>query len=192
MSDQGLTALEGSRLHASVRCCEFFISRGTTDLPIAEIAEAAGISQRSFHRYFPVKAESVSPVFDWTTRRFDEAILEAAPETDVSSVLLAAFRASLLGGVAERTSALFPLVFADREMWSVFLRKVHDGERSLAPVLAPRLGIPADTVAARAAAAAVASATRIALEAMVTTGAGPEETYMQTIDAFASGAVRRR
>lgn len=185
-------ALAASRLRASERCCELFVERGTTDLTIAEIARAVEVSERTFYRYFPIKAESVSPLFDWTTTRFDEAVTSAAPDAGVADVLLAAFRAALGGPVAARTRSLFPLVFADAEMWSVFLRKVHDGERSLAPLLAPRLGLTPDSVAARAAAAAVASATRIALETMVTTGADPEAVYAQTIDAFASGAVRRR
>jgi AcrR family transcriptional regulator len=190
--DDQLSALDASKLRASERCAELFIARGTTGLPIAEITAAVGLSPRTFHRYFATKAESVSPLFDWTTRRFDVTIHAAPEDQPVDATLLAAFRAALGGPVAARTTALFPLVFADAEMWSVFLRKVHDGERSLAPVLAPRLGLEPQTPAARAAAAAVASATRIALEAMVTSGAEPEAMYAQTIDAFASGPIRRR
>lgn len=181
-----------ARLRASERCCDLFVAQGTTDLTIAQIAGAIGISQRSFYRYFPTKAESVSPVFDWTTARFDEAIADAAPDAPLPEILLAAFRAGLGGTQRARTRALFPLVFADAEMWAVFLRKVHDGERSLARVMTPRLALDTGTIAARAAAAAVASATRIALEVMVTTGAEPETVYADTIDAFASGAIRRR
>ncbi|WP_181420390.1 TetR/AcrR family transcriptional regulator [Curtobacterium sp. MCBD17_023] len=190
--DDRLSALDASRLRASERCAELFIARGTTGLPIAEITAAVDLSPRTFHRYFATKAESVSPLFDWTTRRFDVTIHAAPEDQPVRETLLAAFRAALGGRIAARTTALFPLVFADAEMWSVFLRKVHDGERSLAPVLAPRLGLEPRTPVARAAAAAVASATRIALEAMVTSGADPEEMYAQTIDAFASGPIRRR
>lgn len=168
-----------------------FIERGTTDLPIAQIAAESGLSERTFYRYFPIKAESVTPLFDWTTRRFNQAVVGASTDAEVTEVLREAFRAGLLGAVAARTKALFPLVFTDSEMWSVFLRKVHDGERSLAPVLAPRLDLPATSIAARAAAAAVASSTRIALEAMVTTGADPETIYMQTIDAFSLGVIRQ-
>lgn len=186
-----LSALEASRLSASERCCELFIGRGTTSLTIAEIAAEVGISQRTFYRYFPIKAESVAPVFDWTTRRFDDALRRADAALPVGEALRAAFRASLGGVMAPRTRALFPLVFADAEMWSVFLRKVHDGERALTPILARRLERDPASVAARSAAAAVASATRLGLEAMVTGGADPEAVYLQSIEAFASGAIRR-
>ncbi len=181
-----------ARLRASQRCCDLFISVGTTNLTVAEIADAIGVSQRTFYRYFPTKAESVSPVFDWTTARFEEVATNAAPSEPLPDILLAAFRAGLGGAQEARIRALFPLVFADPEMWSVFLRKVHDGERSFAPIIAPRLGLGADSVAARAAAAAVASATRIALEVMVMVGTDPEAVYANALDAFASGAIRQR
>ena len=181
-----------AHLRASERCCDLFVQRGTTDLTVAEIASAIGISQRTFYRYFPTKAESVSPVFDWTTAQFNEAISAAEPDTPLSEILSAAFRTSLGDTKADRTRALFPLVFADLEMWAVFLRKVHDGERSLARVLASRLGLDVDDLAARAAAASVASATRIALEVMVTNGTDPEHVYVQMIDAFTTGTIRRR
>jgi AcrR family transcriptional regulator len=192
VKDQGLSSLEASRFRASERCCELFISRGTTQLVVAEIADSIEISQRTFYRYFPIKAECVSPVFDWTTRQFDAEVTGAPGEMPLTDVLRLAFHASFGGEVAARTKALMPLVFQDAEMWSVFLRKLHDGERSLGPVLAPRLSESDDLVFGRAAAAAVASSTRIALEDMATTGADPEALFMQTIDAFASGVVRRR
>lgn len=180
---------EGARLRASEQCCALFIARGTTDLTITEIASEIGISQRTFYRYFPVKAESIGPVFDWFIRRFNAVIVETDPDIALTEVLRLAFRASLLGESAERTLQLFPLVFRNSEMWSVFMRKVHDGELSVAPVLAPRLGLAADSVAARAAAAAVASSIRIALEDMVTAGADPETAYVRTLVQFTSGPL---
>lgn len=158
-------------------------------MTIAEIAQEIGISQRTFYRYFPIKAESVGPVFDWSIRRFNAVIVDADPDLALTEVLRVAFRASLLGESADRTRQLFPLVFHDSEMWSVFMRKVHDGELSVAPLLAPRLGLAADSIAARTAAAAVASSIRIALEDMVTAGADPETTYMQTLTQFTAGTL---
>ncbi|GAA4729943.1 hypothetical protein GCM10023350_11480 [Nocardioides endophyticus] len=189
MTARELEPREGARLRASERCCALFSARGTTDLTIAEIVSEIGISQRTFHRYFPIKAESVGPVFDWSIRRSNAVIVEADPNLALTEVLRRAFRASLLGESAERTRQLFPLVFRDSEMWSVFIRKVHDGELSVAPLLAPRLGLAADSIAARAAAAAVTSSIRIALEHMVTADADPETAYVQTLAQFTSGAL---
>ncbi|PZE23178.1 TetR/AcrR family transcriptional regulator [Curtobacterium sp. MCBD17_028] len=192
MSEDGLTALEGSRLRASERCCELFIARGTTDISIAEIADAVGISPRSFYRYFPIKAESVGPMFDATIRASNAMITGARPDAPLLEVLVQAFHTTLFEDARVRTRAILPLVFEDPEMWSVFIRKLHDGERSVAPILAPRLGVPVDSLQARTAAAAVASALRIALEVMVTSGGDPAAVYAEALDAFAAGPLRPR
>ncbi|WP_430593222.1 TetR/AcrR family transcriptional regulator [Humidisolicoccus flavus] len=176
-----------SRLQCAEACSALYIERGTTDLTIAEIAASVGVSERTFYRYFPIKAESVSPIFDWTTAAFNAAVAAAPPEASARDALLAAFRAGISGAKLARSRALFPLVFADEQMWSVFLRKVHDGERTLAPVLAPRLHEPADSIASRIAAAAVASATRIALENMVVDGDDPESRFIELLDGFGAG-----
>ncbi|GAA2059005.1 hypothetical protein GCM10009757_39700 [Streptomyces cheonanensis] len=179
---------DDAAMRASERCCELYISRGTTALTVAEITAAIGISARSFHRYFPTKADTVQPVFDWTTDTFNAHVRTAGPGAP-RDVLRDGFRAMLGGAHAARTRALFPLVFADPGMWSVFLRAVHHGEITLAEALAPRLGLPADAVLTRTAAAAVASATRLALEEMARTGRNPEPLFLAHIDAFAAGAL---
>lgn len=187
--ERDLQPRESARLRASELCCALFIARGTTDLTIAEITREIGISERTFHRYFPFKADAVGPVFDWSVRRSNAVIADADPDLALTEVLHLAFREGLLGRSTERTLQLFPLVFRDPEMWSVFMRKVHDGELSVAPLLAFRLGLAADSVAARAAAAAVASSIRIALEDMATTGADPEGAFVETIAQFTSGPL---
>ncbi|MFF2486144.1 TetR family transcriptional regulator [Microbacterium sp. NPDC058062] len=192
MSTPAEPDLQFSRLRVSDRCCELFVSRGSVDVTIAELAAAADISQRTFHRYFPFKAESVGPTFDAMIRRSNNVIAEADEDRPLAAVLREAFSASLLDAATDRTRRLFPLVFGDREMWAVFLRKLHDGERSVAPILAPRLRAPEDSLSARAAAAAVASAIRIALEVMVTTGADPATTYAELLDEFTPSVLQRR
>lgn len=173
-----------ARLRAAEACCALYIARATTSLTAAEICEEIRVPQRTFYRYFPTKADSICPIFEWSTRTFEASIASAPAHTGLAAVLRDAFCAMFGGEHASRTRALFPLVFSDSEMWSLFLRKVHDGERTLAPVLALRLGIPEQSVRARAASAAVASSTRIALERMVTDGVDPEAHFMDLLVAF--------
>lgn len=179
-----------ARLRAAEACCDLYIRRGTTALTIAEIAREIGISERTFYRYFAIKAESIGPVFDWTTAAFDDAVQHADDGLSIRDVLQHGWRAMLGGDNTERTKRLFPLVFADAEMWSVFLRKVHDGERALTPILAARLRLDPEHTRARAASAAVASATRIALEQLVITGTDPEAAFLRLIDAFSGDLLR--
>jgi TetR/AcrR family transcriptional regulator, regulator of mycofactocin system len=186
-----LTRGDRARLEAAERCAELYVARGTTDLTVAEITAAIGIAPRTFHRHFPTKAESIAPIFDWTTRQFNAAIVAAPTDATLREVARLAFTRSLGEQQLGRTRALFPLIFADPDMWAVFLRKLHDGETSLAPVLAPRLGVDPASLAARTAAAVIASATRIALETMVTTGDDAETVYLNALNAFTSETIRR-
>jgi AcrR family transcriptional regulator len=178
---------DDARLRAAEACCDLYISRGTTDLTIAEIAAEIGISQRTFYRYFAIKAESVKPVFDWTTATFNHHVA-TAPDAPLREVLTDGFDVMLGGDHAERTRRLFPLIFADPELWSMFLRAVHYGETSLAPALARRLGVPSASIRSRAAAAAVATATRLALEDLVVSGADPAAAFASYLDAFGLGS----
>lgn len=175
---------EASRLRAAEACSALYISRGTTSLTVARICEEIALPQRTFHRYFPNKADSISPIFEWSTRTFNASIASAPPGAELAVVLREAFSGMFGGEQATRTRSLFPLVFADAEMWSLFLRKVHDGERALAPVIARRLGILGQSIRARVGAAAVASSTRIALELMVTDGVDVEECFMELLVSF--------
>lgn len=182
-------ARDDARLAASISCVGFYIEHGTTDVTVARLAEAAGISQRTFHRYFPIKAESVAPVFEWMTVTFEQSIVSAPADRAILDVLRDAMEVMLHGEFRERTAPFFSLVFADAEMWSVFLRKLHDGEHTLIPVLTSRLGSAPTTLRARSAAAAVATATRLALESMVTDGADPVTQFELVIETFSPGLL---
>lgn len=181
-----------SILSASEACCTLYIDRGTTSLPVGEIAQAIGIPARTFHRYFPSKADTIAPVFAWTTATFNDAVKNAPADLALLTVLSDGFERMLGGDVADRTRNLFPLVFADAAMWAVFLRGVHFGEISLAPILARRMGLPDDALQARAAAAVVASSTRIALEAMVTTGGDPHPLFVSLLETLHSPLFESR
>lgn len=173
-------------LQTSEACCRLYVDRGTTKLTVAEIADAVGVSHRTFYRYFPTKAETVKPVFDWTTQTFNDTVSRHDGPT-LRDVLQDGFAAMLGDEHADRTRTLFPLVFADDEMWSVFLRAVHQGEVTLTPVLASRTGRDPRSIAARAASAGVAAATRVALEGMVVDGSDPGELFLAVLDEMSAG-----
>jgi AcrR family transcriptional regulator len=178
-------------LRVSEACCAHFVAEGSTQCSIADLAAAAGISERTFHRYFPVKAEAIAPVFDAMTASKNDFV-RTHPDLPVRDVLIGAFRAMFRSPVTSRPGEIFPLVFADPEMWALFLRKVHDGEVSLAPLLAERLGVPAGADRARAAAAGVASSIRIALERLATDGADLDSSFTSILDAFGRSLFEER
>lgn len=172
-----------TRLAVAERCCAYYIEIGSTQATVSEIAAAAGVADRTFYRYFPTKAESVAPVFDSMTAAMN-AHMRAGSETDVRARVVGAFDSMFQGAATGRAAELFPLILRDPEMWALFLRKVHDGETSLAPLLASAIGIPAESDRARVAAAAVASAVRIALERLGVEGTDLRVEFLRLLDAF--------
>ncbi|MEV7761989.1 TetR family transcriptional regulator [Curtobacterium flaccumfaciens] len=177
------STLTEDRLAAAETICSIYVSRGTTRVPIAELASAAGISERTFHRYFPSKSDTVQPLFEENSRSVNSLLAESSGvrlRTTLSDAHEQMFGATR----AARTAALFPLLFKDRAMWSAFLGALHDGELGLHPILAARLKLDDSAPRALAASGAFTAANRIALEQMVTFGADRRETFEQVLDAF--------
>lgn len=82
-----------------------FVERGFDGVTVAEIAAAAGLTERTFFRYFSDKREVLFPGHDEFEQSFLRA-LEKAPEDDPVSLITAA----LAGG-----SEFFP---EERRAWS--------------------------------------------------------------------------
>ena len=55
------TLQQRAALKASQATVEFFIKYGTTEFAVKALADNAGVSERSFYRYFPRKEDSIRP-----------------------------------------------------------------------------------------------------------------------------------
>lgn len=177
------STLAADLLDASVASCELFVERGSTRLAVPDLANHIGISVRTFHRYFATKADTLSPFFREKSRLLNEYV-DSADAQPVRTFLLGAHVLMFGGAEQRRTRQLFPLVFADPEMWAVFLRALHEGDRALMPHLARRLHIPEDHPRSRVAASAFTSSNRIALETMVRDGRDSATVFADTIEQF--------
>lgn len=176
-------------LRAAVAACDLFVARGSTRMTVAEIAAAIGISERSFYRYFATKEESIMPVFVRATDAFGSGI-EARPGS-LREAVIGAFSALFEDDASARVAKVFPLVVAEAELWSVFLRVTHRAEVVLAPLFARRLGLPDESIESRATAAAVVSASRLAFERMAQHGADPRAVFAEVIDVYTRGGLDR-
>src|SRR6185295_5029534 len=76
---------------------KLFAERGFEATTIADIADAAGISPRTFFAYFPAKEEAVFQKFDVAYDDFSRALRERPPGTTA----LDALRAWILSAVQE-------------------------------------------------------------------------------------------
>ncbi|WP_104522809.1 acyl-CoA-like ligand-binding transcription factor [Blastococcus atacamensis] len=70
---------------------ELFASRGFDSVPADEVADAAGISRRTFFRYYPTKADAVWGDFGAHVARLDGLLRAAGPGRPVLATICAAY-----------------------------------------------------------------------------------------------------
>jgi AcrR family transcriptional regulator len=144
-----------------------FGERGFDDVTVEEIAAAAGISSRTFFRYFATKEEVILQYQRRLHERLVEALADRPPEEGPVTALREAYRATSRVAPEDRETVVERNRFLAA---SRALRVRADGERAadtkeVADVLAARVGVDADdrrlqTVAVAMGATASAAFTR--------------------------------
>jgi AcrR family transcriptional regulator len=180
--------LETRQREAAVQVVDALLEAGRTDLSVEELRAVAGISKRTFHRWFPAKERVIRPFYAAVTDRFTTAIraLDAATTTGIAD----AWEREVLGPDADRSVALFRLIAADPAYWSVFLEVLQDGEREIAEALGATAG-DMSALEATVAAVAVVASSRLALAAAAAeSAADPAEAFTTTLRAFDPIALR--
>lgn len=160
---------EETRLAIARAAAGLFAERGTERTTAESIAAAAGISIRTFYRYFDSKEEAITPLLtsgadNWVALLADagaEHPLDAFPRI-IAEVLTPADAAGAEElDVTRNVLRAVPETPTLRAAW----RRVNfDSEARLRPILAERLGPDADPLAARLLAAAATDAIRVGLE----------------------------
>lgn len=153
------------------RCAaELFAERGAAAVTAEDIATAAGISLRTFYRYFRTKEEAVTPllasgVTDWIqdlARGSRDVPAAEALERSARHVLS---RTDQVGLDSLRlTRELFRAIPGDPGLESVWYRIVNDTEESLVLVLRELMGPDADPLDVRLMAVAGNTAMRMAIQ----------------------------
>lgn len=176
-------------LRASDDCARLYIEFGSTELVAAEIAKRIGIAERTFYRLFPRKRDTIRPLLDHAGAVIATSIRESV-DLAIEESLAQAFREAFGGAREEQTRKLFPLIFRDQGMWAVVLQSVHDGEATIRPAIAARLGVPDDDLQARAAATIFVSSVLISLEIMVQRDTDPFVTFRSVLAAATNNPLR--
>ncbi|HVW41098.1 MAG TPA: helix-turn-helix domain-containing protein [Amycolatopsis sp.] len=136
---------------------------------VAELAEAAGISVRTFHRHFPNKEDVLRPLFREGGHEIAAELRKRPADETVAEAFLAAWEAVAGGRFTERTRTLMPIVLADPRLTTMMDQLTAEGAEWLAAALAPRLGVPADDPAAETVAATLLAQMRLAVIRSVAT-----------------------
>ncbi|MGW7517430.1 TetR/AcrR family transcriptional regulator [Streptomyces sp. NPDC054796] len=185
-----------------------FSEHGAGSVTAEGIAREAGVSLRTFYRYFRTKEEAVAPLLTGGVRQWLDDLAAAPPGLPVAEALESAVRTALTPEGEEAAEALrwtrdllraMPDEPALRSVW----HRVHsDSEESLVPVLGTLVRADTDPLEVRLLAAAVNTAMRVAVETWAAgatgsadegeagkqgEGRGPAETAVSCVRKLTAG-----
>jgi len=148
-----------TRSAIQVHALRLFREHGYDATTVEQIIEAAEVSESTFYRYFPAKADLV--LTDEYDPRLMAALRAQPPEVAVIPAARAAFRAVMTGLTAEQAAAeqeRVKLVLSVPELRASMLSQFAEGIMLFAEVVAERTGRRADDPAVRALSGAVIGA----------------------------------
>jgi len=95
-----LTERRAEELHMTIarKAAEIFVADGDTSATVERIADAVGMSTRTFYRHFPVKEDVVRPLFRHSSQQVVEALRSAPRNGDLVETLVTAWTAELDSG----------------------------------------------------------------------------------------------
>ena len=82
---------EGTRVRVERAALALFTSRGFENVTSDEVADSAGISRRTFFRYYPTKADAVWGDFDGHVARLEGRLAATDPARPVLDAVCAAY-----------------------------------------------------------------------------------------------------
>jgi AcrR family transcriptional regulator len=123
-----------------------FLTRGYDETSISDIAEAAGISERTFYRYFATKELVALDWIDETATTVHAALRSESVETSPSMALCEALIA--VQPLLDKNSPhdrIMPLIFSTPRLMSTYEEHCRQWAEAVAEVLAERLGTTVET-----------------------------------------------
>ncbi len=113
------------------------LARSGGAVSVDDLAAAAGLSRRTFHRLFPRKEDCLRPALaDARSLMFAQLADDAS--TPLVAAYLTAFGTAAAGAFADRTRLLMPVVMRDAHLQAVWDHEVTVGIGDLAEVLRRR------------------------------------------------------
>jgi AcrR family transcriptional regulator len=153
-----------TRLEIAQSALDLFVRDGYDAVPVEAIAAEAGVSLRTFYRYFQAKDEVLSPIVTRGTETLAARFAARPPDETLAEAFAAAFREMRPADARQRAPRLIPLfteVPVLRARWLADLRTI---ESAFAMVVKQRTATPLSDAEAGVTGALLATALRIALE----------------------------
>lgn len=166
--DDGLSLRERNKARArseiAAAALRLFGERGFAGVTVDEIVAAAGVSRRTFFRYFDTKEDALLADYPELNIRLTECLGNSGPEEPLEAVRAGLHQ--LVNWYVERSEAVLERSGVIRDALHLAARNLEflsQWERSIASVLADPLAQDAGALLPRTAAAAVVGAFRAAL-----------------------------
>lgn len=183
------------RLDISRHAVRLFAEQGVAGTSGEQIAQAAGVSERTFWRYFPHKESCVEPLLTKMVDAFC-VVLRAWPrDRELIDHLRDAYTPVLGSASAEDVDAVLAVVrltHGEPALRAAYLVLRERAEDALADVLAERMGLPPDAIDVRVRAAAASAVLRVATDdvAQATAGGVTVETLNGHREQIATAVSR--
>ncbi|MFD7452489.1 TetR/AcrR family transcriptional regulator [Kitasatospora sp. NPDC059827] len=186
---------DATRLEIARTAAALFAEQGAEETTAEEIAAAAGISLRTFYRYFSVKEDAVAPLLAAGGQRWVDLLAESPADVPLREALERSAVESLTPADDAAVEAMHWTrdLLRDPRLDGTWQR-VHAGsEARLRGVLAARCPDGADPLEVRLAAAAATAAIRVALEqwagsdAAVTGSGSPQDLGARCMRELTAG-----
>ena len=175
-------------LDASRAVVAHLLAARSSGFTVRALAEVAGLSERTFYRYFPRKEDAVRPYLEAGLRLVVERVRSEPADRPLREALEVAHAGVLdlaRGGDGE---ALLTVVYGEDRLRAVWLQVLADAEGAFAEVIASRLGV--GPVQARLAGVAVVGAGRLALAA-AGEGQEPRAVFAACLDMLGAALFQR-
>ncbi len=156
-----------------------FVERGFAAVTVQDIAAATGVSPRTFHRYFPSKADVVHPGLYEGMRIFLRRVEAIAPETPLVEGLVDALDAMVEEPRTAWDDQLRELAVSLPALRPAWLRVHEECAGDLQPLLAQRIGLQHDPVVARYVSFSVVTACRLGMESWMASRAGSRRPHLE-------------
>lgn len=181
-----------TRLEIAEIALGLFVRDGYGRVTAELIAEEAGVSLRTFYRYFSTKDEVLGPIVEERVGRFVDALADRPAEENLA---VGVQRAIELVTSEQRSTASSQMpvaqVFADAPaLHARWLQNLRQIEQSLVPVVHQRLGSAYSEQQAQVTAAVIITALRLGFERSVADGSNAPlvETLGEVLSYMRDGA----
>ncbi|MFE5876310.1 TetR/AcrR family transcriptional regulator [Rhodococcus sp. NPDC056506] len=173
-------------LRVSQSCAAAFVERGDTSTTIAELAERAEISERTFYRCFATKEESIWPMLDDGNRSLAAALGEQPRDSGLARAVRNAFVASVGESFEDMTRSLMPIIFGDAALRRVWESATFETMELIRPEVARLIDRPETSLDTTAAAGQSTLAVVAALREMADRRTPALTAINRALDAFST------